>query len=63
MALVGQSSDFVQVKVAPPTAHGHWVEITLVNGTVLRVPAHNLAALELALRTTLQAKFTLPEGG
>ena len=39
---------FLPLPLTPPRG-GAWVELTLMDGTVLRVPQHNLAALELVL--------------
>ena len=40
------------VPVTLPAAHGAaWIELTLVDGTLIRVPRDQLAALELILQT------------
>ena len=47
----GQESAFVRVALPQPTVASPWIEVTLGNGTLVRLPAQNLAALELVLRT------------
>lgn len=52
------SRDFFQVALpspmVSPSVSGHWFELTLPNGTVVRLPSQNLAALELVLRNIVQ---------
>jgi len=47
---VDAGGSFLPLPLTPPRG-GAWVELTLMDGTVLRVPQHNLAALELVLTT------------
>jgi hypothetical protein len=45
-------SPFFRVAVPQSATTATWIELTLGNGTVVRLPAQNLAALELVLRST-----------
>lgn len=49
---VQRESPFFRVAVPQPTLTASWIELTLGNGTIVRLPAQNLAALELVLRST-----------
>jgi hypothetical protein len=40
------SAAFLQLPVPAPRS-GPWIELTLVEGTVIRIPQHNLAALQI----------------
>jgi hypothetical protein len=55
---MNRRSDFFQVALPSPMATasttGHWIELTLPSGTVVRLPSQNLAALELVLRSIVQ---------
>jgi transposase-like protein len=57
----GAGGSFLQVPVveARPAA---WIELTLVDGTQLRIPAQNLSALQVAL-TVLRGGVVSPPAG
>jgi hypothetical protein len=55
-------AEFLQVPVQ--AAQGSpWIELALADGTILRVPQQNLAALIAALRVLRGERLELPSGG
>lgn len=52
---------FVQLPL-PSNPGGTWIELTLHDGTVVRVPARNLPALELVLDSLLGRRANLADG-
>jgi len=55
------SADAVPLPL-PVDRGGTWIELTLHDGTVVRLPAQNLAALELVLATLLGRRANLSGG-
>jgi hypothetical protein len=55
-------ADFLQVPVAV-TQGSPWIELALADGTILRVPQQNLAALIAALRVLRGERLELFSGG
>ena len=54
-------TDFLQLPVAAaPTMP--WIELAMADGTILRLPQHNLAALITALRVLRGERLELPPG-
>ena len=54
-------TDFLQLPVAAaPTMP--WTELTMADGTILRLPQQNLAALITALRVLRGERLELPPG-
>jgi transposase-like protein len=49
-ALAGPHPAFVQLPLSP-TRSSPWIELVLVEGTIIRLPQQNLTALETILRT------------
>lgn len=49
-ALAGSQAAFVQLPLSP-TRSSPWIELVLVEGTIIRLPQQNLTALETILRT------------
>jgi hypothetical protein len=60
-ARLSPSADFLQLPVT--AAHGSpWIELALADGTILRLPQQNLAALITALRVLRGERLELPGG-
>ena len=56
-----RAGEFLQVPLT--TAHGSpWIELALADGTILRLPQQNLAALVTALRVLRGERLELPHG-
>jgi transposase-like protein len=65
-ALVGPAAppcptDFLQLPVAA-AATTPWIELAMADGTILRLPQQNLAALIIALRVLRGERLELPPG-
>ena len=60
-ALPSPPTDFWQLPIT--AAHGSpWIELALADGTILRLPQQNLAALVAALRVLRGERLELPQG-